>query len=127
MDWVSHAVNAFGHSVGLENLSLDDDGCALFELEPGGKLWLHDLDAAGGDEVLVVLASPLPAPAGTSARQALRLADFRVNPSWQTQLSVRGPDLVVTLRMPRHSFMLSALEEAVESLFSFHERVAQGS
>ena len=38
---------------------------------------------------------------------------------------INALDLAVTLRMPRHSFMLSALEEAVEWLFNFHERVEQ--
>lgn len=127
MDWVSHAVSAFGNSVGIDHLTLDADGCALFELQPDGTLWLHDLDGGGGDEVLLAMARPMPSPAGTSARHALRMADFRMNPSWQTQLSMRGADLVATLRIPRHAFMLSALEEAVESLFDLHARVAQGS
>jgi hypothetical protein len=75
--------------------------------------------------VLIILAKPLPSPPAASLRRAMLMADFRVNPSSQMQLAMRGPDLVVTLRMPRHSFMLSALEEAVEALFDFHVRVAQ--
>lgn len=125
MDWVSHTVSAFGQSVGIHGLALDADGCALFALEPSGMLYLQDLMPAGGDEVLVVLARPLPSPPAASMRRALRLADFRASAAWNTQVGLRGEDLVVSLRMPRPSFMLSALEEAVEALFDFHARVAQ--
>jgi type III secretion system chaperone SycN len=125
MDWVSHTVSAFGQSVGIPGLSLDTDGCALFALEPSGMLCLQDLLPAGGEDVLIVLARPLPSPPAACLRRALMLADFRANAGWNTQVGMRGEDLVVSLRMPRHSFMLSALEEAVEVLFDFHARVAQ--
>jgi type III secretion system chaperone SycN len=125
MDWVSHAVSAFGQSVGIPDLALDHDGALLFTLEPEGVLCLRDLLPSGGDDVLVIVAKPLPSPQAACLRRALRMADFRTNPSSQMQLAMRGADLVVTLRMPRHSFMLSALEEAIEALFDFHARVAQ--
>jgi len=125
MDWVSHAIEAFGQQLGIPGLALDDDGCALFMLEAGGSLCVQDLEPAGGNEVLIMVAKPLPPPQAASARRALLMADFRANPSWDTQLALRGPDLAVTLRMPRHSFMLSALEDAVEWLFNFHARVEQ--
>jgi hypothetical protein len=123
MDWVTHAVSEFGHLVGIAGLALDDDGCALFALQPGGSLCLQDLAPAGGGEVLVTMAKPLPAPPSASVRKALLMADFRVNAAWDTQLALRGDELAVTMRIPRHSFMLSALEEAVEALFQFHSRV----
>jgi len=125
MDWVSHAVSAFGQSVGIPDLALDHDGGVLFTLEPEGVLCLRDLLPSGGDDVLVIVAKPLPSPPAACLRRALLMADFRTNPSLQMQLAMRGADLVVTLRMPRHSFMLSALEEAIEALFDFHARVAQ--
>jgi type III secretion system chaperone SycN len=125
MDWVTHAVSAFGQSLGIAQLELDADGCALFALGTGGHLALQDLQASGGNEVLVVLARPLPQPHAGCARRALALVDFRAAPGWPMQVALRGEDLVATLRMPRHSFMLSALEEAVDALFAFHERVAQ--
>ena len=125
MDWVSHAISAFGESVGIPDLALDTDGYALFNLEPSGMLCLHDLQPTGGGDVLIILAKPLPSPPEACVRRALQLADFRKTPVWQMQLAVRDSNLVVTLRMPRHSFMLSALEDAVEALFNVHERVAQ--
>ena len=127
MDWVTHAVSAFGQSVGVGALALDADGCFTFMLEPGGTLSLQDLLPAGGDDVLVTLAQPLPPPPAASLRQALRLADFRVRPGWQAQLALRGELLAVTLRMPRHAVIQSALEDAVEALFDFHARLSQAS
>ena len=125
MDWVSHAVAAFGQSVGISELALDNDGYVLFTLEDNGVLCLHDLLNTGGGEVLITLARSLPAPQAASARRALALADFRKSNSREIQLSVRGADLVVTLRIARHSVMLSSLEDGVEALFGFHAAVAQ--
>ncbi|HVZ45045.1 MAG TPA: hypothetical protein VHA82_14640 [Ramlibacter sp.] len=125
MDWVTHTISAFGESVGIPDLSLDADGCALFSLEPRGMLCLHDLQPAGGDEVLIMLARPLPMPAAACVRRALRMTDFRTNPTWEVQLAVRGEHLFATLRMRRHSFTLNALEDSIEALFNFHERVEQ--
>lgn len=125
MDWVSHAVSAFGQSVGIPDLSLDDDGGVLFTLEPDGVLCVRDLLPLGGNDVLVTLVKPLPSPSAAAARRGLLAADFRVNPTSQIQLGVRGANLVATLRMPRHSFMQSALEDALDTLFDFHARVAQ--
>lgn len=125
MDWVAHAVASFGDSVNMPGLALDQDGCALFTVESDGVLSLQDLQVVGGNDVLISLARPLPPPHAPNARRALTMAHFKANPIWDTQLALRGGALVVTLRMPRHSFMLSALEEAVESLFSFHARLEQ--
>jgi type III secretion system chaperone SycN len=123
MDWVSDAISAFGQSVGVQGLALDSDGFALFRLEPSGMLCLHDLLPAGGSDVLLMVARPLPSPPAASMRRALQMANFRVNPQRQLQVALRGEDLVVTLRIPRHSVIPSALEEAVEALFEFHARV----
>jgi hypothetical protein len=125
MDWVSHTVSAFGESVGIPQLELDDGGYVLFTVENGGTLCVHDLQPSGGDDVLIMLTAPLPMPAGACVRKALAMADFRANPTWQMQAATRGGELVLTLRMPRHAFMLSVLEDGVEALFDFHTRVAQ--
>ncbi|RYX93973.1 MAG: hypothetical protein EOO28_16445 [Comamonadaceae bacterium] len=125
MDWVSNTVADFGNTMGLSDLALDDDGYTVFSMPPDGMLCLHDLQPSGGSEVLVVMSQPLSHPQALRARQALLMADFRGNPAWGMQPAIRGDNLVVTLRMPRHSFILSALEEAIDGLFDFHSRVAQ--
>ena len=125
MDWVSDTVFAFGETLGLPALALDEDGYLVFALEPSGTLCVQDLQGSGSNEVLVMLAQPLPQVPAIATRQALQLTDFRGNPTWPIQLGVRNDNLVVTLRMPRHSFIVSALEEAVDALFDFHARVAR--
>lgn len=125
MDWVADTVSSFGLAMGLPGLCLDEKDCIVLALESGSTLCIQDLNYADSSEVLVVLAHPLPQVPAVTARHALCLADFRNSPTWPMQLSVRNDNLVVTLRMPRHSFIVSALDEAVDALFNFHSRVAQ--
>jgi hypothetical protein len=125
MDWVSDTVSAFGQSIGIADLALDNDGYLLFSLESGGLLCVQDLHAEGDNDILVTVVQPLPMPRAAAVRKALLLADFRKSPAWQMQVGLRGEDLSVTLRMPRPSFVLSAFEDAVQALFDFHARVAQ--
>ena len=127
IDWVTETVRDFGRTIGIPELALDEDGCVAFEVESDGILGVQDLETSGSNEVLISLAKPLPHPPGISVRSVLRMSDFRVNPKWQLQAAIRDADLVVTLRTPRHSFLLNALEEAIESLFDIHARVAQGA
>ena len=125
MDWVADTVSSFGQGMGLPGLALDETGSIILALESGNTLCVQDLNDDGNSEVLVVLAQPLPQAPAIAVRQALQLADFRASPTWPMQISVRNDNLVVTLRMPRHSFIVSALEEAVDALFDFHSRVAR--
>jgi hypothetical protein len=124
MDWVDETIDAFGRASGIHGLRLDENSCLTFEIEGGRTLTLMDLKASGGDEVLVIMQAPLAHPHGAAARAALRLADFRRSLGAAPQLAVRGEDLVGTLRIPRQSFLLSTLEEAVAALFAFHDRSA---
>lgn len=125
MDWVTDTVADFGNTMGLPGLTLDAEGYTVFTLPPDGMLCLQDLQAAGSHEVLVVMGQPLGHARSARVRRALQLADFRGADAWALQPAIRGDNLVVTLRMPRHSFILSALEEAIDGLFDFHSRVAQ--
>lgn len=125
MDWVTQTISSLGQSMGIPELALDAQGYALFALEADGSLCLQDLRPFGGEELLVILSKPLPAPPGVSARGALASADFRASLSWQMQLGLRDGDLRVTLRIPRPSFTLAVLEDALQTLFDFHARVAQ--
>ena len=123
MDWVADTIDSFGRACGIPDLALDESGCVFLSIEGDRVLTLRDLGHAG--EVLVVVEGPLPFPHGTAARVALSLADFRRSSGPAPQLALEGDDLVATLRIPRHSFVHSTLEEAVAALLEFHRRVAR--
>jgi hypothetical protein len=125
MDWIAEAVETFGQTMGMHGLRLDAQGCISLSFEGGTLLTLRDLGGEGIDEVLVIVRAGLSIPRAAGARVALRLADFRVTPGQAPQLAVEGDDLVATLRIPRHSFIASTLEEALDELFAFHERASR--
>ncbi|WP_162573830.1 hypothetical protein [Variovorax sp. PBL-H6] len=125
MDWVDHAIDSFGQSVGTPGLQLDDQGCLSFLMEGERQLTMIDLARSGGDEVLVMVQAPLPQPQNMAVRAALQCADFRVSLGDAPQVALDNDQLVATLRIARSSFLHSTLEEAVHALFRFHERVAR--
>jgi hypothetical protein len=125
MDWIAEAVETFGQTLGMHGLRLDAQGCISLSFEGGMLLTLRDLGGEGIDEVLVIVRAGLSIPRAGGARAALRLSDFRTTPGQPPQLAVEGDDLIATLRIPRHSFMASTLDDAVDELFAFHERASR--
>ena len=125
MDWVDDVIDSFGESAGMPGLRLDAQGCLSFMVEGERQLTLIDMAPHGGEEVLVIVQAPLPQPQNMSTRAALQLADFRSGPGDAPQVALDGDQLVATLRMARSSFLSSTLDEAVDTLFKFHERVAR--
>ncbi|GAA4348380.1 hypothetical protein GCM10023165_34110 [Variovorax defluvii] len=124
MDWVDDVIDSFGQAAGMPGLRLDEQGCLSFMVEGERQLTLIDLAQSGGDEVLVIVQAPLPQPQSMSMRAALQLADFRSGLGDPPQVALDGDQLVATLRIARSSFLSSTLDEAVDTLFKFHERVA---
>jgi hypothetical protein len=125
MDWIADTLDSFGRACGVPGLALDEEGCLCLSIDEDRLLTLRDLAPAGSDEVLVILQAAMPFPHGSAARCALLLADFRRSAGPAPQLAMEGDDLIATLRIPRNSFVHSALEEAVSALLEFHRRVAQ--
>jgi type III secretion system chaperone SycN len=125
MDWVDHAIDSFGQTAGVPGLRLDEQGCLSFMVEGERQLTLIDLAPSGGDEVLVMVQAPLPHPQNMAVRSALQFADFRASQGDAPQVALDGDQLVATLRIARPSFLPSTLDEAMQALFRFHERVAR--
>ncbi len=120
MDWIATTIEAFGQSLGMAGLSLDEEGLLAMDTEDGAELAFQDLRAQGTPELLVVLSKAVPGPREAAVRAAFRLADFRQSNPWAVQASLDGEELVIAVRMPIGAVMLSSLEEAVDLALSVH-------
>ena len=126
MNWIDSTIAAFGRSLGLEMLELDEDGCLAFELDDGGLLGIQRLGDDEQSPVRVSLARPAGIAPGAALRRAFALADFRRTPLWQAQVSLDGGQIAIGLRLAANAFVPSALEDAVPELFRLHEATATG-
>lgn len=127
MDWIATTIDAFGQSIGIEGLSLDDGGLLAMEAEDGAELAFQDLRAMGTPELLVVVSKAVASNREGALRTAFRLADFRASGPWAVQAGLDDDELTVAVRMPIGAVMLSSLEEAVDLALSVHREAEHGT
>lgn len=127
MDWVASTIDAFGQSLGIQGLSLDEDGLLAMNFEDGAELALQDLRAQGTPELLVSLTKACTGSPEAALRVALRRSDFRRSPIWTVQVGLDGRDLLVNIRLPIGAVMLSTLEDAVDQALSVHREADRGA
>lgn len=120
MSWIADTVAAFGRSIGMPELSLDEEGRVRLGLPSGGLLGLLNLDDAQPPELMVYRSEPLQHAHGRKLRRVLRLADFRQPRPWPLQAGVLDDALYLSLRIPQRGFTLDALERAWSELTQLH-------
>ena len=123
MNWVDETISAFGQSIGIPTLALDQQRKLRFKFENGGSIALHHLQELSLPEVLVIRSEPLAYITSEVMRQALRVADFRVpSGDWQFQVGCNQRDLFLGMRIPERAFAMNVLEQALVQLSALHER-----
>lgn len=123
MSWVEEAIAAYGRSLGMEELALDQDLRLELALDSGETIRVESLP--GREEVLVGCARSLPSAAGAALRRALQLSDFRQNTPWPLQAALEGDGLVLQLRIAERSFTVNELDNAIAHLLDLQQVVRQ--
>lgn len=127
MDWIATTIDAFGQTLGIAGLSLDDDGVLAMEMEGGAELAIQDLRPLDTPELLVALTKACSGEREASLRAALRLGDFRRAGQWAVQVGLDGDELSIGIRLPVGAVMLSSLEEAVDQALAVHREADHGT
>lgn len=125
MDWINQSISAFGASLGLPRLSLDNEGTARLRTGSGGAIEIHHLVQEHGNDVLLLWSEPAPYDAAQRVRTALKLADLRLAPGLPLQVAVFDGQLVLASRMDERSVSQPVLEERMDWLRRVHERLQQ--
>lgn len=127
MDWIESTIDAFGQSMGIQGLRLDEDGLLAMNVEGGAELALQDLRAQGSPELLVALTKACTGRPEACLRAALRRSDFRRSPNWTVQIGLDERELLINIRLPIGAVMLSSLEEAVDLALAVHREADRGA
>jgi type III secretion system chaperone SycN len=125
MSWIDSTVREFGQSVGIESLRLGEDGIVAFEMEEGAELSILCPPGDNAGDIVVTMRSRFERD-GEAARLALRLCHFRACGPWQVQAWGAAGEITLAMRVPRRSFVLNSLEEAVDGLFDLCDAVRRG-
>lgn len=127
MDWIESTIDAFGQSMGIQDLRLDEDGLLAMSVEGNAELAIQDLRAQGSPELLVALTKACTGSPEASLRAALRRSDFRRSPNWTVQIGLDERELLINIRLPIGAVMLSSLEEAVDLALAVHREADRGA
>jgi len=113
---IDETVGEFGRSLGMSDLRLRDDGGIVLGIERIGILAI-EMIGERQEEVALSLSREIDRPDENACRRALELSHYR-NPSrWPVHAALAGGgNLVFTLQMETHDFMLSNIHEAIEVL-----------
>lgn len=127
MNWVEQVVSEFGQRIGLPQLSLDDSGSIHLETMDQSSLGIFFVSDAPQPEVVVYRSMSANYLNGTQYRAALQSANFRNPQPWPLQAACDQRELIVAMRIPERSFMVSSLEKALEDLGLLMDRIVQGT
>lgn len=127
MNWVHETIGSFGQAIGIPGLELDASGVLRLNLDAGGAIELQQLKQHEPAAVIVRIAVPLDASARSSIRKALELADFRRTAGLQLRVALRGDEMILATQIPERSFVVSALEETIATLFRVREAIVRGA
>lgn len=120
MHWIEQTITDFGHSVGIDALSLNDAGVVMLTFERLGTLFIERREM----ELLVYLVRELTHPTAATFRAALEACHYRHQHPFPVQAGLRGDrHLVFLARLPAADFILPNLERTVALLDQIHNGI----
>lgn len=120
MSWVRDTVQAFGRSIGLTNLTLDDEGSLLLQTGDGGLVGIIDAHDDDSPAVIVYRSAPLSFAPERKFRRALHLTDFRRRRAWPIQVGAHDGLVTIAMRVSAREFTPPVLEQALTELTRLH-------
>jgi type III secretion system chaperone SycN len=123
MSWVDNAIRDFGRGMGMEALTLNDEGLLCLDFETTGRLYIERAENA----VLVYLVRMIPQHDNVNLQNALALCHYREGLSLTVNAGFGEENrLVFIARVPERDFSLSMLEKTIELLTRLHQKVFEG-
>jgi type III secretion system chaperone SycN len=124
VSWVDDTVAAFGRTIGIPDLALDERKRVDLALQDGCLIGIRHLVDRSEPELLLCRSRAVGSGASAAVRAALRLSNFRRPHSWPTQTALADGQLMLAMRIPERGFTLDALEQALGELDRLHSEVA---
>jgi len=124
MRWINETVAEFGNSIGIRTMRLDDSGQLRLNAGDGSHIGILYVNTVSPAEVVLYRSISLDYLGSDQFRKALRLADFRHTRPWQIQAGCNSRQLILSIRYPERSFIVSALGTGLEILDELMRSIA---
>ena len=125
MNWAEQVVSEFGRRIGLPQLAFDTNGAIRLETADEASFGIFMVSAGSQPEVVVYRSTLSTYLKPDQYRAALQSANFRNPQPWPLQAACDHKELIVAVRIPERSFMVSTLEKALEDLGQTLEKIIQ--
>ena len=125
MNWAEQVVNEFGRSLGLHELSFDAHASIRLDAADNTGIGLFLITRPPQQEVVVYRSIPTTYLSPAQYRAALQSVNFRNPYSWPLQATCDQKELMIAMRIPERSFMVSTLEKTLNDLALFFEKILQ--
>jgi len=123
MSLIDTTLQEFGHSIGIESLSLDSAGAASLAFEQMGMLFFEKCGAG----LLIYMVQELEQPGGELLERALEACHHRFNHPFVVNAGLRGDrDLLFSAFVQETELTLPQLEKVVQCLHQLHTHVRKG-
>lgn len=122
MTLIEETIREFGHSIGMEDLRLRDEGTLVLDMERLGSL-AFDLVGERREDVAVSLSRRIEPPDDRACANILDLCHYRSPARWPVRAGLTGRgDLVYAVRMDTSEFTLPNLHQALDWLDGLHQQ-----
>jgi hypothetical protein len=125
MNWAEQVVSEFGRRIGIPQLALDANGSVRLETADDAGLGIFMVSAESQPEVVVYRSFLSTYLTPDQYRAALQSANFRNPQPWPMQAAYDQKELIIAVRIPERSFMVSTLEKALEDLGFVIKKITQ--
>jgi type III secretion system chaperone SycN len=119
MSWVDDAVTAFGRGMGVERMTLPDQGALQIAFERRGTFYLE----RAGEDLLLYLKRSYPFAPLALLTRALDGCHWRQNRPFPVQAAMRDDDLFFLIRLVPREITLDRLERAFAYLTQMHDQL----
>ncbi len=116
MDWSEHVVAEFGQQIGMQGLTMNEDGRLQLILDDEKIIGMIRLSEIPIPEFVVYISQPCPYISSTQLKTILRTSNFRISSNWPLQVGLSNKNLFLALRLPQRAISLSSLNQAIFTL-----------
>ena len=121
------AIEQFGHRLGMDALSMSQQGIIALDVSGVGRLYLEISKNSGQEELLVYIIRPVTVYDQDLARRALAFCHYAHAHPWPVHAGVHKDNLLILVRLSERSATAQTIENAALFLANSLHSICEGN